>query len=89
MLRTEVRLPDGVAAGDPLDTALAAGALRLLGRPLPEPVDWRAAQPLLDRTVLALALDHRQLPTVREATTALDGQPPQTVTLGYVAVAYP
>lgn len=88
-VRSEARLPDRVGAGDPLDTALAVDALRRLGRPAPGPVAWETRFTLLDRTILALALDRRQLPSVAEATSALVGQPPATMLLGYLAVAHP
>ncbi|MCI4066319.1 hypothetical protein MRQ36_28710 [Micromonospora sp. R77] len=89
VVRSESRLVDGVGQGDPLETALAVDLLRRLGSSAPEPANWQAELTLLDRTILALAYDRRQLPTVEQATAAMEAQPPSTMTLAYLASAYP
>ncbi|MEV0001576.1 hypothetical protein AB0H28_04720 [Micromonospora sp. NPDC050980] len=89
IIRSESRLPDAVGQADPTDTALAADLLRRLGRPAPGPVDWGAPLTLPERTVLALALDRRELPSRQATTLGAQATPLPLTALGYVATAYP
>ncbi|MFF5175655.1 hypothetical protein ACFY3U_23930 [Micromonospora sp. NPDC000089] len=89
VVRSESRLPDAVADGDPLDTALAVDLLRRLGRSAPGPVSWDAPLDLGTRAVLALALDHRQLPTAEAVARALVEQPADAIPVGYLTAAHP